>query len=624
MSSSEYASSNASEDSQPTPQEQGQSETVVTNWLSRLNLDGTMAPASVAGSATAPTNNNANNGLRVGSPREFTGTGIQVKPFILQCRLVFAIDIEKFNTAHKKMMYVISYMKGPAFEFIQPHLEDYLDNLGDATARKDTTRRILRSENTLFEEIRSTFGQINEQQEAERALFRVRQQGPATKYKADFHTLAARVDWNDQAFAAQFYQGLKDSVKDEIARGERPTSLKEMEDLAIKIDTRIWERQQEKSGKFVPRVANTQAKRDKPQWRHNYYGPQPMELDATRGKPGQKGPRGKGKPQGKSQKERKPFDKSNSACHNCGTKGHFAKECTARKQRHELQKPEHAKAAKTETVAATRPMDHAMMTWTMCTDDYCHIHLSDKEGSGWFPRGKAQSVCALRIAQPQEPPRVGILPDVEDEYEVVETTEETSDESSDDISIYTTERWAMPENDIGMSILAMLRDQWERVAPWDQGIQYVNPVLFDELLEAIRRKMRTIPIHGGSDAPISYRRIVREIVPFGSEFTPRGGYFTPEGINIPRSLRQEIAALQNRFHEEAERQRQRERIIPITPRLIGDSPTNLQEEWSQRFGETRGSNRSNTSFTSRSELEQELTRFAQRQHRSGNERSRRN
>jgi len=67
-------------------------------------------------------------------------------------------------------MYIVSYMKGPAFEFIQPHLKDYVEHLSPVKDRKDSTRAILRTSDTLFQEIRSTFGYRNEQQEAERAI----------------------------------------------------------------------------------------------------------------------------------------------------------------------------------------------------------------------------------------------------------------------------------------------------------------------------------------------------------------------------------------------------------------------------------------------------------------------
>ena len=31
-------------------------------------------------------------------------------------------------------------------------------------------------------------------------------------------------------------------------------------------------------------------------------------------------------------------------------------------------------------------VDHDSLSWTACYDDVCQVHLSDKEGKGWFPK----------------------------------------------------------------------------------------------------------------------------------------------------------------------------------------------------------------------------------------------
>lgn len=42
--------------------------------------------------------------------------------------------------------------------------------------------------------------------------------------------------------------------------------------------------------------------------------------------------------------------------------------------------------------------DHATFSWTACTDDACPIHLSSKEGAGWFPQKRRS-----RRVQPKPP-----------------------------------------------------------------------------------------------------------------------------------------------------------------------------------------------------------------------------
>jgi len=96
----------------------------------------------------------------------------------------------------------------------------------------------------------------------------------------------AKLEWNDEAVAAQFYRGLKEQVKDEIARGDRPTSTREMYELAIRIDIRIYKRQLERRGNALPVRANQKVYKQVPEWRNDYYGLQKMQLDATYRKPG--------------------------------------------------------------------------------------------------------------------------------------------------------------------------------------------------------------------------------------------------------------------------------------------------------------------------------------------------
>jgi hypothetical protein len=61
--------------------------------------------------------------------------------------------------------------------------------------------------------------------------------------------LVVKTSWDDNAITSHFYRGLKDMIKDEIARRDsRPATFQEMYEVALKIDERIYERQIEKKG----------------------------------------------------------------------------------------------------------------------------------------------------------------------------------------------------------------------------------------------------------------------------------------------------------------------------------------------------------------------------------------
>ena len=77
------------------------------------------------------------------------------------------------------------------------------------------------------------------------------QRSPVSKYKAEFQTMVIKTNQDDYAITSHFYRGLKDIIKDEIVRREtRPSTAKEMYEVALKIDEQIYERQMEKKGVY--------------------------------------------------------------------------------------------------------------------------------------------------------------------------------------------------------------------------------------------------------------------------------------------------------------------------------------------------------------------------------------
>jgi hypothetical protein len=128
----------------------------------------------------------------------------------------------------------------------------------------------------------AVFGEWNEEKQAAQALFTLKQKGLCAKYTAEFLRNASKVIiWGDGALHTQYYRKLKDFVKDELAREEKPENLKELHELAVKIDNRLYERAMEKKGVYDHDFNQKQGFRGtRAQYKHDLGDP--MELDATK------------------------------------------------------------------------------------------------------------------------------------------------------------------------------------------------------------------------------------------------------------------------------------------------------------------------------------------------------
>lgn len=677
--SSDESSDEETPDEPATPSITNQSLPEVTSQLDNLHLEmGDNSNPRGRPTTPAPTGDRiampGGAATKVNPPMEFTGRRDQIKPFRLQCKLYWEMNPDKFsNNQRNKLLFAMSYLRGKALEWIQPHMEDFIDHPTGAGANARTLE-LLRNDTVFFDALKETFDVGNDTLEADRDLRALRQRTSAAAYRAEFSILAAKVGWNDDALASQFYRGLKEQVRVEITmRHDRPSTLKGMADLAIEIDSRIFEVQMEKKGNYFQGKANTKAQREVPAWKDNYYGLQKMQIDATNGKPGSNN---KGPKKGQNNKRPQPqtkgtADKSNVECYGCGKKGHYKNECKARKQSHELQNSgrsnngfcatkgkapsdENAKVSdetRTASMRATQgrgayerntePVErveyntllhlpenaalrrdsqapcivdsHSAVSWTACYDDDCAIHMSDKEGSGWWPVGKSRSVCRT-IGQPSAAERyVGGYPSPEDSSTEEESEEEEPEQEPGQVVRYpagyppqqeesseeegeASETESVEEtvgvteftrtfysNDPTLRLLEAVADSRPLLLPWDSEGRslMVDESELWELFTKMRKILWDVPHAKDS---INYHRIVQEFPPLGSRFTPQGGYSTPEGICITRTMRLRVMELKNEYATEGRDQNTRtaqtdkakvymiEQRVPIIPENYGDTP----------------------------------------------------
>ena len=182
---------------------------------------------------------------KVASPEYYSGQRSKLATFITQTSMVITLQTSRFPSEVSKVLYMGSFLRDTAFLWFQPYV----------TA--DPQPSFMTNFKEFCNELEQTFGDPDKIGTAERQLYALRQKGSVASYMADFMRFAVVIKWNDQAKAAQFYRGLKDGIKDELSRVGRPDTLKELESAAIRIDTRLFERQVEKGERFPSTNGNT-------------------------------------------------------------------------------------------------------------------------------------------------------------------------------------------------------------------------------------------------------------------------------------------------------------------------------------------------------------------------------
>nr|XP_036587337.1 reverse transcriptase domain protein [Colletotrichum truncatum]KAF6798068.1 reverse transcriptase domain protein [Colletotrichum truncatum] len=186
--------------------------------------------------------------LKLSTPVTYDGTPGTLKGFLIQVKNYQNFHHGDFTNETEKVVHAATYLRGKALKWFKPIQEEYLkcETLDECTTE---TRDIYANFKGFEDTLRSLFQDPDEKRQAERDLAQLKQTKSAKDYSANFRQLSVQLDLTEETKIFIFYQGLKDEVKDEIIKIDRPDDFLQYAELAIKIDNRLFERRKERSEK---------------------------------------------------------------------------------------------------------------------------------------------------------------------------------------------------------------------------------------------------------------------------------------------------------------------------------------------------------------------------------------
>jgi Retrotransposon gag protein len=320
--------------------------TDATSLLALIHdLQSKLAALETSGSTSPPTSSSRN--IKTTKPDTFHGIRSKLRSFVSQLAIYFALQPADFTTDVNKIMFAASLLRDSAFDWFEPNLRKR-DSLNPP--------EILTSYSAFLASLESTFGDVDAKATAERQLRSLRQTSSASAYSTSFQQIVSFLEWDDAALGYAFYNGLKDSVKDELAKDDRPASLTALMEKAIKIDNRQFERSREKQASLARSNLPTSATQQRFNPSHLVQVPVRSFASPLRSEPRSFAPQEKPivkqetststvttnlnlarslRSSGKLPDTERAFRLQNNLCLYCGQSGHSVKNCPTLQQRNQ-------------------------------------------------------------------------------------------------------------------------------------------------------------------------------------------------------------------------------------------------------------------------------------------------
>ena len=222
--------------SAPTPPtSMAQMQVTITQLMARIaQLE---AEPGIAQTIVNELSKNDSTKAKIDQPAKYGGDKEALTGFLTSAKAYLQYYPNKFADEAAKVTFVASRLDGKALRWFEPTLKDRLENpLEDS--QEDFTKKVFKKYATFEEEIIKVFGDTDEKLHAQERLARLRQTKSASAYATIFRQDSLRAEINDEGLMQLFYDGLKEEVKDELYKVDRPETLDDYIAMAIRIDDR--------------------------------------------------------------------------------------------------------------------------------------------------------------------------------------------------------------------------------------------------------------------------------------------------------------------------------------------------------------------------------------------------
>jgi hypothetical protein len=241
--------------------------------------------------------------IKLPPPEEYDGSPDKLKPFLVQCELVFQGKTEKFQSGKSRILYALSFFnKGEALAWKQMMVLQQKDFLDDLSSQAKTHKvGMWEAAKLLFATV---FKPQSTQAEAQQKLLHIKQGNRTVEqYNVEFTLIGMETGIDKTMTLLLWKQGLKPIIKQKIYEsGNIPTDFDEWKERAKAID--LGWREYQAESKHYPRETRVRKtfetkSYDRPKLSDEEY-----------------------------QKRRKE-----GLCYKCGNKGHLANKCFAKARR---------------------------------------------------------------------------------------------------------------------------------------------------------------------------------------------------------------------------------------------------------------------------------------------------